>query len=113
GLEPRQPRPCGWASLSRIGSGSNAVLLHGLLRCAAQWRPAAAALAAPFSCWLFELPGISGSRADDMSLPGLARWLKQAVAVLGIERPGLVGSSWGGAVALQYATGEPVSGLIL
>lgn len=110
---PRQPLPCGSASWTRIGSGSNAVFLHGLLGCGNQWRPAAELLAARFRCWLFELPGISGSRADDMSLPGLARWLKQAVAALGIERPALVGSSWGGAVALQYATGEPVSGLIL
>lgn len=99
----------------RLGAGPDVVFLHGLLGCAAQWHAAAAGLADRYTCWLLELPGISGSswRARERySLPGLAAWLEQAVAALGLERFDLAGSSWGGAIALAYAAGPAGRGAL-
>ena len=89
----------------RLGQGPPIVWLHGLLGWAEQWSAAAAPLAADHTCWLLELPGIGVSRAvPDSSLAGLAAWLADAVAALGFAQFDLVGASWGGAVALQFAS---------
>ncbi|MGH9480513.1 MAG: alpha/beta fold hydrolase [Terriglobales bacterium] len=101
--------PCGRLRFERSGAGPDAVFLHGLLGSAAQWRGAAAGLAARFTCWLLELPGISHStRLDDATLPGLRRWLEAAIAGLGLDGFHLIGSSWGGALALEFAAASPL-----
>lgn len=96
--------PCGRLRYERRGSGPDAVFLHGLLGSAAQWRESSAELAGHFTCWVLELPGISASaRQADATLAGLRRWLEAAITGLGLEQFDLVGSSWGGALALEYA----------
>ncbi|MGH9415225.1 MAG: alpha/beta fold hydrolase [Terriglobales bacterium] len=99
----------------RLGSGPDVIFLHGLLGCAAQWHAAAAGLAGRYTCWLLELPGISGSTGsgrDRFALAGLSAWLEQAVEALELERFDLVGSSWGGAMALAFAAGASGRGAL-
>ncbi|HET9784933.1 MAG TPA: alpha/beta hydrolase [Terriglobales bacterium] len=99
----------------RLGSGPDVIFLHGLLGCAAQWHAAAAGLAGRHTCWLLELPGISastgGGRAN-YALAGLSAWLEQAVEALALEGFDLVGSSWGGAIALAFAAGATGRGAL-
>ncbi|MGH9393268.1 MAG: alpha/beta fold hydrolase, partial [Terriglobales bacterium] len=101
------------------GHGRDLVMLHGLLGSGQQWRAAAACMGPRFTTWMLELPAISASSNTSgprpLSLPGLAAWLGQATAALGLRRFSLLGSSWGGAVALQFALTAPsaLEGLVL
>ena len=102
------PLPAGRLRFQRLGQGPDVVFLHGLLGMGAQWQPLAARLAPRCTCWLLELPGLSASDPiADMSLPGLRRWLEQALAGLGLRRFDLVGASWGGGLALEFALASP------
>lgn len=103
--------PAGRLQYERTGAGPDVVLLHGLLGSVAQWQGAMEGLAAQATCWALELPGISRSQAvADASLPGLRGWLEQALGALGLQRFSLIGSSWGGALALEFATASPERG---
>ncbi len=96
--------PTGRLRFARAGCGPDLVLLHGLLGNERQWAAAVARWAPEFTCWSLELPGIGASdRYPDPSLAGLSRWLAAAVAALGLSEFSLLGSSWGGALALAFA----------
>lgn len=84
---------------------ADVVLLHGLLGTSSQWTALASRLAPDYRCWALELPGIGASaRPRDLSLHGLTAWLEAACRALPLgERFTLIGSSWGGAVALDFA----------
>ncbi|NIJ40535.1 pimeloyl-ACP methyl ester carboxylesterase [Parvibaculum indicum] len=58
--------------------------------------------------------GWSGRGADMASPAAQARLIRQAVRDLGIERPVILGHSWGGAVAAAYAIefGDEISGIV-
>jgi len=89
------------------------VLLHGLLGCGRQWRAAADIFSERFTCWVLELPGISSSHpVRDSSLPGLAQWLGSATQALGLSQFSLIGSSWGGALALEFAARSALRGRV-
>lgn len=64
----------------------------------------------------FDRPGHGWSgRGPDMASPDAqARLIRQAVRALGIERPVILGHSWGGAVATAYAVefGDEISGIV-
>jgi len=105
--------PSGRLRFERVGQGPPLVMVHGLLGSGAQWRAAARVLGAHVTCWLLELPGISLSDAiPDATLPGLRVWLEQALAALGLERFALMGASWGGRLAMDYALHSPRRGQI-
>jgi pimeloyl-ACP methyl ester carboxylesterase len=57
----------------------------------------------------FETPGFGESPVNDVSasLPGLAATMREAVSALGLERCHLWGTSFGGKLALWFATQEP------
>ncbi len=90
------------------------VLLHGLLGNSAQWAAAAERLAPRFRCWALELPGIGASaRPRDLALHGLTAWLEMACASLPLgEQFELIGSSWGGALALDFAARSRMRGRV-
>lgn len=91
------------------GEGPDVVFLHGLLGWGGQWEACARQLSNRYRCWILELPGISASAAvGDASLAGLSRWLEQAMEELKIGAFELVGSSWGGAIALKFAACSPL-----
>lgn len=92
----------------RLGAGPDLVFLHGLLGSGEQWRECALALAGGFTCWLLELPGVSrSSLLAPAGLNDLARWLEKVATTFGWQQFAILGSSWGGAMALAYAAAFP------
>jgi pimeloyl-ACP methyl ester carboxylesterase len=106
----RQVRVGGeWLEVVRAGSGDPVLIVPGL---AGGWR-----LAAPLAQRLsrqFEVH-VCGLRGDRFPLGGgwawdvadYARDVAAIIARLGLERPAVLGISFGGAVALELAAGQP------
>jgi pimeloyl-ACP methyl ester carboxylesterase len=97
------------------GAGEPLVVLHGAggLRQA----PAHALLAGRRRVVLFEVPGFGEGPANDRSgsLEELARTMLEAASALGLERFALLGTSFGGKLALWLAVSAPerISALVL
>ncbi len=64
---------------------------------------------------IFDLPGFGNSEELDhsMSVGEYADWLKQVLSILSINNPVLVGHSFGGRVAIKYASKYPTSKVVL
>lgn len=64
---------------------------------------------------IFDLPGFGKSEELDysMNVEEYADWLKEALDILSIDNPILIGHSFGGRVAIKYASKYPTSKLIL
>ena len=101
------------------GSGQAVVLIHGNPGSCEDWERLHAPLASKFCAIAFDRPGHGHSdrpnHNGNVTVEVQARLLKSALEQLGIERPILVGHSWGGALALIYALQyrADVSGLVL
>jgi pimeloyl-ACP methyl ester carboxylesterase len=100
------------------GSGQPVLLLHGLASNARIWDGVASRLAgAGLRAVALDLRGhgASDQPASGYDFASLVRDLDAALAGLGLERPVLVGHSWGANVALQFAADRPgrVDGLAL
>lgn len=102
------------------GSGRPVVFVHGgngqLQDFALS--PVFAPVAAEFHATAFDRPGLGYSEKPangDMTPAVQARLIREALEELQVERPLLVGQSWGGVVALAYALDNPesVSGVVL
>jgi pimeloyl-ACP methyl ester carboxylesterase len=94
----------------RRGSGPPVVLVHGLGGTSAGiWTNVADELAREFDVVTYDLRGTGGSeRADGpYSLDDFVGDLRSLVRELELERPALVGHSFGGSVALAYAARYP------
>jgi len=98
-----------WIDVVRVGSGEPIVLVPGL---AGGWRllaPLARTLSKRFSVHLCGLRGdrfpSGGGWATDLG--DYARDLAEVIPLIGLERPGVVGVSFGGAVALEMAVSHP------
>lgn len=91
------------------GSGSPALLLHGLGGFAAVWRHNLAALGRHASVIALDLPGfgLSAKPHGPYSLAFFARAIEGFRRALGLDRLTLVGHSLGGAVAVAYALAYP------
>lgn len=105
---------------TRAGVGRPVVLLHGGSGQLQDFStsPVYPPLTNEFSTIAFDRPGLGYSEkpADEALTPEVqARLLFEALGALGIQRPLLVGQSWGGVVALAYALEYPesVSGIVL
>lgn len=101
------------------GSGAPVVLLHGVFGGAEDWLATSAdELARSHRVLVFDRPGQGRSdRCGDLAATpaGQARLVREALARMGVERPLVVGFSFGGAVAAAYAVQFPdeLSGLVL
>jgi pimeloyl-ACP methyl ester carboxylesterase len=100
------------------GAGPPVVLLHGLASNARIWDGVAPLLAgAGLRVVALDQRGHGGSDQPDTGydFAAVGRDLEAALAGLGIDRPLLVGHSWGANVALAYAADQParVAGLVL
>jgi pimeloyl-ACP methyl ester carboxylesterase len=100
------------------GGGAAVVLLHGLASNARIWDGVAYRLAgAGLRVVALDLRGHGDSEqpAGGYDFAQVARDLRAALAALGLDRPVLVGHSWGANVALQYAADRPgaLAGLAL
>jgi pimeloyl-ACP methyl ester carboxylesterase len=87
----------------RRGSGPAIVLLHGLPGNRHLWRPQLDALADEFTVVAWDAPG-NGDSADPsgtLDLTTVAQHLLGFVDELRLDRPHVVGLSWGGGLALE------------
>jgi len=94
------------------------VLLHGIAASAWTLEALIAELPRDRRVVAFHLPGSNlpdRATLSDVTLAGLARQVRDAVRMLGLERPVMLGHSHGGAISLQMAASfaDDVSGLIL
>jgi pimeloyl-ACP methyl ester carboxylesterase len=89
--------------------GSAVLLLHGLASSAQTWNLVAPLLARSFRVIAVDERGHGGSDKPDAGydLPTFVADVHAIVQALGITQVALVGQSWGGHVALQYAVDHP------
>jgi pimeloyl-ACP methyl ester carboxylesterase len=89
----------------RSGEGPVLLLLHGIAGSSQTWIPAMELLQAEYTVVApdFVGHGQSDKPPGDYSLGSFANWMRDFLAVLGIERVTVVGQSFGGGVAMQFA----------
>src|SRR5437763_5918755 len=100
------------------GEGRPVVLLHGNTGFAHDFSAVLASLdPLEFRAFAFDRPGhgFSERPARDGVMPSQGRLIRGALKSLGVQRPLVVGHSWGGALALSYALefDEDVAALVL
>jgi pimeloyl-ACP methyl ester carboxylesterase len=100
------------------GSGRPVVLIHGNPGSCQDWSRLYTPLSAKYQAIAFDRPGHGHSdrpNHHDVTVEVQAQLLCAALDQLKVERPILVGHSWGGALALAYALeySRDVSGLVL
>jgi pimeloyl-ACP methyl ester carboxylesterase len=90
-----------------FGAGDREVvcLLNGLAMSTASWYHFVGLLEDSYDVLLWDYQGQGRSSCDDIpyTIPGLCHYLTQIVDELGIERFHLMGISYGGFIALEYA----------
>jgi len=89
----------------RGGDGPVLLLLHGIAGSSQTWIPAMELLAPEYTVLApdFVGHGHSDKPSGDYSLGNFANWMRDFLAVLGIDRATVVGQSFGGGVAMQFA----------
>ena len=89
----------------KTGSGPALLLLHGLGCHHGTWEPVIDALARNYTVIAPDLlgHGQSDKPRADYSLGGYANGMRDLLTVLGIDRVTVVGHSFGGGVAMQFA----------
>lgn len=100
------------------GAGRPVVLIHGNPGSGQDWTRLFGPLAADHKAIAFDRPGHGRSQRPkhiDATVEVQARLLHDALKQLHVERPIVVGHSWGGALALVYAINYPkeVAGVVL
>ncbi|WP_445529065.1 alpha/beta fold hydrolase [Streptomyces cyslabdanicus] len=86
------------------------VLVHGAGSCSAMWYPNTPALSAARPVYAIDTPGDPGRSVQSAPIhqpERAAQWLDETLAALGLERAHLVGSSYGGWLALNQAQRRP------
>jgi pimeloyl-ACP methyl ester carboxylesterase len=94
------------------GAGVPVVFVHGLTFNRRTWAPLLDRLAGRVRCVAVDLPGHGGSAGPLRSPEDALRRVHALVADLGIERPVVVGHSFGGMMATFYAATFPVGGVV-
>jgi pimeloyl-ACP methyl ester carboxylesterase len=89
----------------KVGSGPALLLLHGLGCDHTTWLPVIATLSRRFTVIAPDLlgHGRSAKPRADYSLGGYANGMRDLLTVLGIDKVTVVGHSFGGGVAMQFA----------
>lgn len=100
------------------GAGRPVVLIHGNPGSAQDWLRVFGPLAANHKIIAFDRPGHGQSerpKHGDTTVEVQARLLHDALKQLHVERPTVVGHSWGGALAVIYAITYPkeIAGVVL
>jgi len=89
------------------------VLLHGLTGSRAYLRPFAERLARTHHVVAVDLPGHGGSDVlAPFAFASAARLMAAAVGRLGVERPVVIGHSFGAPLAVAWAAEAPVAGVV-
>src|SRR3954452_25083911 len=89
----------------KLGSGPALLLLHGLGCDHTTWLPVVQALARRYTVVAPDLlgHGLSAKPRADYSLGGYANGMRDLLTVLGVDKVTVVGHSFGGGVAMQFA----------
>ncbi len=89
----------------KVGTGPALLLLHGLGCDHTTWLPVIAALSRRYTVIAPDLlgHGLSDKPRADYSVGGYANGMRDLLTVLGIDRVTVVGHSFGGGVAMQFA----------
>jgi pimeloyl-ACP methyl ester carboxylesterase len=89
----------------KVGSGPALLLLHGLGCDHTTWAPVIDALARRYTVIAPDLlgHGLSAKPRADYSVGGYANGMRDLVTLLGIDKVTVVGHSFGGGVAMQFA----------
>lgn len=100
------------------GSGAPVVLIHGNPGSCQDWTRLYDPLALQYQVIAFDRPGHGHSDRPnhrDITVEVQAAMLRDSLATLKVEKPLLVGHSWGAALALAYAVDFPndIAGLVL
>jgi len=90
------------------GASRPLLLINGMAARLQMWRPFVAALPARHLV-MFDLPGIGGGlslRVPEL-MPAIAQWLTDLLDVMEIDEADVLGYSWGGVLAQQFARDAP------
>jgi pimeloyl-ACP methyl ester carboxylesterase len=89
----------------KVGQGPAVLLLHGLGCDHTTWEPVLDALARRYTVIAPDLlgHGLSDKPRADYSVGGYANGMRDLITVLGIDKVTVVGHSFGGGVAMQFA----------
>ena len=89
----------------RAGSGPVLLLLHGLACDHTTWEPVIDRLAEAHTVIAPDLlgHGLSAKPRADYSVGGYANGMRDLLTVLGVDKATVVGHSFGGGVAMQFA----------
>jgi pimeloyl-ACP methyl ester carboxylesterase len=110
-MEPSVAQSTGLAYEER-GSGFPVVFIHGLTFNRETWRPITDRLADRCRCIAVDLPGHGASTGLPRSMEEVRDEVHRLVGDLQIERPVMVGHSWGGGMVTMYAASYPVAGVV-
>jgi pimeloyl-ACP methyl ester carboxylesterase len=94
------------------GEGTPVVLLHGLMFDRSTWKPVVERLGDGVQSIAFDLPGHGQTGGEPASIDEVVEALGNALDILGIEDPVLVGHSIAAVIALRYAAARPVRGVV-
>jgi pimeloyl-ACP methyl ester carboxylesterase len=93
----------------RAGEGPPLVLLHGGLSDHREWRGQLDDLADTFTVVAWDAPGCGGSSDPPATfrMPDYADALAALITALGLDRPAVLGLSWGSTLALELVRRRP------
>ena len=96
-------------AFQRRGHGPCLLLLHGAVSDSRVWRVQLESLSDTFTVVAWDAPGCGGSSdpPDHFRLPEYAECLKRFIDALGLQRPHVLGHSWGSALALELYRQRP------
>lgn len=95
------------------GDGPPVVFLHGITNRRQGWDPVTSLLTPSFTCVRVDFRGHGeSSPAADYGMPALVGDVRAVVDELGIERPAVVGSSFGAGAAAVYAALNPTRAVL-
>jgi pimeloyl-ACP methyl ester carboxylesterase len=94
------------------GTGFPIVFIHGLTFSKETWRPITDRLVDRYRCVGIDLPGHGGSAGLPRSMEEVTQQVYRVITDLGIERPVIVGHSYGALFVTFYAAQLPVGGVV-
>ncbi len=101
-------------SYLKEGDGNPLILLHGWGSNKETFRGVIDHLNDEYCCFSIDLPGFGESVIESpMSLDDYVYVLEEFIKIQGIEKPIILGHSFGGRIAISYASNHDVSKLIL